>query len=181
MTKVEMSDKTKPPGNFFVNLLKDWGVALALVLLGYAMWSTLFAPQAPSLGPAADFSLENLAGETFTLSESEAEVVVVNFWFMGCPPCRREIPELAKFATENPDIAMVGVNTDQASPAQLEAFAKRFGITYEILRDNRGQVSRTYGVNVFPTTLVITDGQIVASKVGELNGMHLRAMVDQAH
>src|SRR5699024_5712012 len=42
---------------------------------------------------APDFTLTKMNGESFTLSEHEGKVIVLNVWATWCPPCRKEIPD----------------------------------------------------------------------------------------
>jgi len=44
--------------------------------------------------PAAPFSVTDIKGNTYTSEELKGKVVVLNFWFIGCAPCRIEIPGL---------------------------------------------------------------------------------------
>lgn len=184
-----MSDSPAPPrpppppsaGQFLGGLLRDWGIALALVLLAGLVWTFFFSPTPPALGPAPDFTLPRPTGESVTLSEVREDVVVLNFWFTTCPPCRAEIPELSAWSEAHPEVPLYGISTDLGMPpGRLDQQAKKLGIRYPVLHDSRGEVSGRYGVDVFPTTLVLKDGQIVASRVGAVDRDTLDAMVAKA-
>jgi peroxiredoxin len=170
-------DPPRPPAkeSFFGGLIRDWAMAIGSVVVLFAGYNWLFGPQAPALGAAPDFTLTDLDGKEVVLSEQQG-VVVLNFWFTSCPPCRAEIPELSRFHEAHPDIALYGVSTDLGMPtARLQSLSKQLGVRYPVLHDSRGSVSRQYGVSVFPTTLVIKDGQIVTSQVGVVNQRWLEA------
>lgn len=176
-----MSDtESQQPGamQFLGGLLRDWGIAIVVVVVVFLGYNFLFPPKAPSLGPAPDFTLSNLDGKAVKLSSVDADLVVLNFWFTTCPPCRAEIPELSAFAAAHPDIPLYGISTDiNLSPGRLKRESDRLGIRYPVLHDIRADVARAYGVEVFPTTLVIQDMQIVKAKIGGLDRAMLEEMI----
>lgn len=170
-------------GQFALGLARDWGIALVVVVGVFLLYNLLFPARAPDLGPAPDFTLSNLEGQGVTLSAVDAqhELVVLNFWFTTCPPCRAEIPELTAFAAAHPDIPLYGVSTDvNLSPGRLKRESERLGIGYPVLHDQRADVARSYGVDVFPTTLIIRDMQIVKAKVGGIDRAILEGMIADA-
>jgi thiol-disulfide isomerase/thioredoxin len=171
---------TQPEGNFVLGLLRDWGIALAVVVAVFLGYQLLYRPVPPALGPAPDFSLTDLDGQPFALSKA-GDLVVLNFWFTTCPPCRREIPELSAWHQEHPEVPMYGVSADIGMPtARLAAEVKRLGIGYPVLHDQRGDVSQLYAVDSFPTTLIIKGGKIVQARVGAVDRGTLSDMVAKA-
>jgi thiol-disulfide isomerase/thioredoxin len=60
------------------------------------------------------FTAKTIDGQTIDLQD---KVVVLNFWFIGCPGCREEIPKLnelaAKYA-DRADIVFLAVTPDEA-------------------------------------------------------------------
>ncbi len=64
-----------------------------------------------------DFELSN--GRAFVrLSELPARQTLVNFWRADCPPCLKELPELARVASEGKvNVVLVAVQ----KPAETEA------------------------------------------------------------
>ena len=63
---------------------------------------------AAALGSLRDFSAVTLDGEDFTVDDIAAkDVTVINFWALSCPPCIRELPDIAAFAKALPDNVQV--------------------------------------------------------------------------
>lgn len=81
-------------------------------------WTELIEPSLASrllaIGtPAPGFSFKTMDGTTFTLSYHQGKVVLINFWRVGCPPCREELPWLEEMHQKykNKGLVVVGYNT----------------------------------------------------------------------
>ncbi|MFA5146554.1 MAG: TlpA disulfide reductase family protein [Candidatus Omnitrophota bacterium] len=116
---------------------------------------------------APDFSLTDLDGKTFNLSDFNGKVVILDFFAPWCPPCREEIPDFIKLQSEYGDkgFAMVGVAL--VSRDEAKSFAEKAGINYPVLIDD-GKVSGNYGpIRSIPTTFVIgRDSKISKMYIG---------------
>ena len=134
------------------------GLALAAVLIAPSL--TLQPSGTLIDEPAIDFQAEVLGGGTIRLSELSGKVVLVNFWGVWCASCRQEIPELVALDQELRRRGLVVLGADYGDqPERIPAFVKEFGMTYRVLLDDG--LAETYGVVVFPTTLIIDrTGQI---------------------
>lgn len=169
---------TEKKGNFVWGLVKDWGVALVLIAVVIVAWQ-IFARSGPGVGePAPDFTLTSTTGESVSLSDFHGETVVLNFWATWCGPCVSEIPDLASFQYNNPDITLIGVSVDeQMGPAGVRATANRLGADYLILLDPTGVASTPYSVSTLPTTVIIgPDGVVHQTKVGTVSERQLERM-----
>lgn len=118
-------------------------------------------------------SLDN--GGTFRSSEIAGDVVVVNFWYAACGPCRVEAKDLESVWQKYQDqgVSFVGINTyDQADTAK--AFAEKYGVTYPSIIDvNTGEAKLSFAqvtpIQATPTTLVLDkQGRVAARIVGQL-------------
>jgi thiol-disulfide isomerase/thioredoxin len=68
---------------------------------------------------------------------------VINVWQESCVPCKDEMPALEKVHQAIGDrVRFVGMNP-QDDPERADAFAKKTGITYELWRDEPGDISQT--------------------------------------
>lgn len=103
---------------------------------------------------APSFSVKALNGEAYDLESLKGKVVVLNFWFIGCAPCRIEIPglnELIKDYAEK-EVVFIAFALDDAK--SLEAFLSESPFNYEII-PGAHEASSLYSVQAFPTHVII--------------------------
>jgi len=114
-------------------------------------------------------------GDAFDSDDVLGDVVVVNFWYAGCPPCREEAPDLESLRAqfEGDDVTFVGVNvSDNAGTAR--SFADEFGVGYPSIidvDDNAVQLAFAgglYAPNSVPTTLILDKQGRVAARLSGL-------------
>jgi peroxiredoxin len=109
---------------------------------------------------APGFEVKALDGETLRLADFKDKVVVLNFWYISCAPCRVEIPGLNKLVDEfsGQDVVFIGFALDK--PEELRSFLKEFAFKYRIVAE-ASAIRSLYGVSVFPTHVIINKlGQI---------------------
>ena len=114
-------------------------------------------------------------GETVSSDDYAGEVLVLNFWYAACPPCRVEAPDLEKLhvSLEGEGASFLGVNVrDQADTART--FEAETGVSYPSVIDaNDGNLmlafAGTVAPNAVPTTLVIDkQGRVAARILGQV-------------
>ena len=143
-------------------------------------------------GEPIEFTGDTDLGTTVSRSDYEGQVLVVNFWYAGCPPCRSEAPDLAALSTEWADngAAFVGVNIYDGAE-QSQAFADNFGIAYPSILDaetaeTRLQFAGSISPNSVPVTFVLdAQGRIAARILGQLQAKSIldtivRDVVDES-
>lgn len=85
---------------------------------------------------APDFHLNQISGEGFTLSAQLGKPVLMNFWRVGCPPCRYEIPYLQslheKYKAKG--LVVLGFNCADDRKIALE-FLEKYHATYPNIVD----------------------------------------------
>jgi peroxiredoxin len=127
-----------------------------------SMEGQISSPQEGFLAP--DFTLEDQHGTSLMLSEFRGDVVVVNLWASWCAPCRAEMPALQQVYEEYQDqgVIILAVNaTYQDSAEDAMAFAEEMGLSFPVLLDRRGVVSRQYQLRAMPSTFFINQDGII--------------------
>ncbi|MFB2554352.1 TlpA family protein disulfide reductase [Herbiconiux liangxiaofengii] len=114
-------------------------------------------------------------GDAISSADYAGQVLVLNFWYAGCAPCRAEAPDLEKLSTEykGAGATFLGVNVrDQAATAR--SFAETYGVSYPSIVDTDGAMqyafAGTVAPNAVPTTLVLdTQGRVAARILGRVS------------
>lgn len=125
-------------------------------------------------------------GEVISSDDFAGKVVVVNFWYATCPPCRLEAPWLEelyrKYSKEG--VEFLGVNVRDDAAAAL-VFADTFEITYPSIIDRDAEVVLAFsGIaspTAVPTTVVLgADGRPASRIVGLIDKSILDALIRSA-
>lgn len=112
------------------------------------------------------------------------QVVVLNWWYSACAPCRAEAPDLQALNEEFADqgVQFVGVNVRDSADTAL-AFDRKFGITFPSVMDAQtGSVSLAFqGVvspQAVPTTIVLDrEGRVASRILGRIDQSILRTLI----
>ena len=118
-----------------------------------------------------DFTVTDLAGNTYTLSEllQQKKAVVLNFWYIQCAPCNAEFPYLqeAYLQYEN-DIALLALNPVNTEE-EIAAFKEEKGYLFPML--NGGvDWQKLFDITAYPTTVIIDrNGNICLKHTGSID------------
>jgi len=152
--------------------MKGWICAVILLALFAAPGCNKRLEPAVEGKPAPDFTLKDLAGNPVQLSTLKGKVVLVNFWATWCPPCREEIPSMAKMnqAMQGKPFQLLAISIDEGGKGAVSDFFKKSGVTLPALLDTDGSVAKRYATTGVPETFVIdTKGVIMKKVVGAMD------------
>ncbi|WP_431279035.1 TlpA disulfide reductase family protein [Leifsonia poae] len=126
---------------------------------------------ADNRGEPVAFSGVTADGDAVSSKQYAGKVLVVNFWYAGCPPCRLEAPDLEALSQkyQADGVSFLGVNLYD-SKQTAASFEKEKGVTYpSVLDRDTGSVllafSRSVPPKATPTTLVIDKKGRVAARI----------------
>ena len=151
------------------------------------------ATAGPNVGPfpgdiAPEIQLPLLDGGTGTLGEhrggtayasSGGHRVLLNFFASWCDACRAEMPGVQAQAEKHAvhDWVVLGVDVMETREA-ASAFRDEFRLTFPILLDEMGQVTRRYLVTGTPTSLFIDRaGLIVERRLGYMSEAEIAEII----
>ncbi|HMA23797.1 MAG: peroxiredoxin family protein [Gemmatimonas sp.] len=159
-------------------------MAIGLLVASHYMKDELFPVTIGSTAP--DFRAKVLGENRYkSLADYKGQVVLLNVWATWCPPCQAEMPSLQRLyqAYGGKGLKLVAVSIDDyVTEDSIRAFAKNFGITFEILHDSTHAIERIYQTTGYPESFVIgPEGTIRKKWIGpdDWSSQGNRALVAQ--
>ena len=120
------------------------------------------------IGTAAPaFTLNRLDGAVNRFPEQYAnQVVAIRFWADWCPSCRSEMTALEPVYRQYHDRGLVILAVNVLQPAEtVRPFVTQLGISYDVLLDAQGEVTRQYQVMALPVTYIIDRKGIIRTRI----------------
>jgi thiol-disulfide isomerase/thioredoxin len=152
--------------------MKKYGyLLLSILLIGLVACSTKTPP--PREGSRApEFVLKDLEGREVSLSSLKGNVVLVNFWATWCPPCREEIPSMAKLnaLVAGKPVRLLAISIDEGGKAAVENLFRKMNVTLPTLLDTDSKTGKRYGITGVPETFIVDrQGYVVKKVVGPMD------------
>ncbi len=111
---------------------------------------------------APNFSVRMLDGKTVSLADLQGKVVVLSFWFLGCPACMAMEPKLNAFKSKfdgREDVVFLAMTTDP--PGELKKYLSKVRFDYEQAADAKAAMDM-FVFRGYPKNIVINKtGEIV--------------------
>jgi cytochrome c biogenesis protein CcmG/thiol:disulfide interchange protein DsbE len=131
---------------------------------------------------APDFTLQDLAGNSVTLSSLKGRPVLLDFWASWCGPCRAEMPVVERLNRDYAarGLAVIGVDVGESRETVAHYIAQQ-GYSYTVVLDSDLEAAMLYNARALPTLVVIdTDGNVAAYGQGMRSEAELRANIRRA-
>lgn len=151
------------------------GIVLGLLLVGCTDQASPHPAVGLSVGP---LPLVSIVDSTRPAPDFIGKITLLNFWATWCPPCRRELPGLARLAdrlADEPRFQLIPVACDDEDPDTLGPAVARFLAGQRIELDAwidptsmaQRLFAKQFGFGSLPTTYLIgTDGRVQRVWVG---------------
>lgn len=107
--------------------------------------------------------IEHGRNDSFRLSDYNDSIVLLDFFFTTCAPCRRIIPEinLLHKKYQSSGVVFRSIDPIEKDWEKLDLFLTKFKINYPIIKVKGETVRKNFGVNVYPTIIIINKGIII--------------------
>ncbi|WP_455369762.1 peroxiredoxin family protein [[Eubacterium] cellulosolvens] len=132
---------------------------------------------------AQDFQLNDIEGNTFSLSDFKGKVVVLEFFASKCGPCKPQLMELREIRSSYPEdqVKIISISFDPRADTDqiLRDLAKNVSATWIMARDTIG-IADVYGADMAPTTYLIDkEGNIRYVSPGLTKSDRLMPKIDE--
>lgn len=116
---------------------------------------------------------------------SDKKLLLLDFWYLACPPCLKAIPELANLQNEYAakGLQILGLNsidTSASKVAEIKKFIPVLNLHYPVVLVSK-ETEQAFRVAVWPTFYLIEDGKIIYAGKGydETEFKNLRPIIER--
>jgi peroxiredoxin len=129
----------------------------------------------------ANFTLQDLQGNSWTLKDLRGKVVLVNFWATWCPPCRKEMPDLEALGKRFKGQGLMILAISDEDAAKVTPFIAEKQFTFPILLDPGRKVNTLFDVEGIPKTFIYDrEGRLAAQAIDMRTEHQLLEMLGRA-
>ena len=154
---------------------------LAIVLTGLVLMVTGLYAAYESEEPV-DFTLQQLHGDSVSLSDYRQKWVVINYWATWCAPCRKEIPDLSALNQARDDVIVLGLAFEDTDIEAYDEFLEEFSPSYPILLVDVYAPPEPFGApKVLPTTIILNpEGYPVKTFLGPVTREDIESFIESS-
>lgn len=118
----------------------------------------------------ADFTVYDVDGNRYDLAQlrSSKELVILNFWYCSCGPCKAEFPHMDEVYKEYGDrIEILALDHfDGDSLAKIREIRQEIGVSFPMIRESMG-FGEAFDLQGYPTTVILdSTGKILHIRSG---------------
>jgi cytochrome c biogenesis protein CcmG/thiol:disulfide interchange protein DsbE len=117
---------------------------------------------------SAAITLPGMDEANYTIGgDGGGKLLFVNFWASWCGPCVMEAPDLQELHEKYGDVMdMYGINsTNYDKERAAREFVEEFDLTFPMLMDREGTITKLYKVNTFPTSFLIDSNGVIRERI----------------
>lgn len=124
-------------------------------------------------GSAPKFTGVLLTGDSFHTGAMQNKPYLLHFWATWCGICKLEQSTIEAISR---DYEVISVAMQSGQAAEIKAYMQKHQLTFPVVIDDEGIISRQYGVSGVPASFIINrSGEIAFVQRGYTTGWGLRA------
>jgi thiol-disulfide isomerase/thioredoxin len=130
-----------------------------------------------------NFDVTDLDGKPLSIAGYKGKVVMVDFWATWCPPCRAEVPNVAKVYEKYHDkgFEIIGVSLDRnGDKDKLISFTKEHNMPWRQYFDGKywqNDLAVKYGIQSIPAAFLLDGSGKIIAKGDSIRGEDLEPAV----
>ncbi|MGB6680195.1 MAG: TlpA disulfide reductase family protein [Candidatus Bathyarchaeia archaeon] len=139
-----------------------------LLILCFLMVGLVSLPEVIGAEKAYEFTLVDIEGQEFSLSDFKGKYVLIDFFAIWCKPCELSLSHLKGLKDQlGTDIVIISIDIDvEETEQQVIDYKQAHGMDWIVARDTE-YLSMPYRVSALPTFVLIDpSGNIVNTYVG---------------
>ena len=147
-----------------MNTKKIFTTFIGFFVLAFGIQTLNAQTEKPSL---TDIDLKLNNNKTVKMTELKGKVVLLDFWYRGCFPCLKAIPDLIKLQEEfKDDLVIIGIN-DVDDQEDVTGYFDYKGVNYFSTYKTSNDISKSLKIRVFPTTILYDrQGNMIQTNTG---------------
>lgn len=109
---------------------------------------------------AGNWQTEDFTGKPHALKDYRKKVVIMDYWYRGCPWCVMAFPQIKKLAEFYKDqpVSVLGMNVDKKEEDALFVIDK-MGLSYTNLK--AGDIAKQYDISGYPHLVIIDQKGVI--------------------
>lgn len=117
---------------------------------------------------APNFSLNDIAGKSFSLTQIKQKYIVLDFWGSWCGWCIKEFPKMKNYYDKyKTQIAFVGIACNDKE-VEWKKVVEKYRLDWiQLSSSSKNDISVLYGVHTFPTKIILNQDLEI---IGVFNG-----------
>ena len=101
-----------------------------------------------------DFEFYDFKRMPHKISDFKGKILVLNYWFIACKPCREEMPDLNALVEKFKHKEVVFISFANDNMEHLTKFLEKNAFNYQIIPDSK-QIAKQSKIEAFPSNIIL--------------------------